>query len=159
MEFAKTKIGQVRFYGRSGEHNLLDWSWVENQLLDAGTYWVNSSSVGFPHPRPVWGIWFRNSLFLSIGSPILGRGIEINPDITVHLESGTDVVIVEGIAHVSSAPEPEILEMYNLKYEWKYTIDEYGPLTRVDPTTIIAWRSTGWAGRSGIQEVGRWQLP
>jgi len=81
-----------------------------------------------------------------------------NPDITVHLESGTEVVVFEGVAQVSSVPDVQVLNVYNTKYDWKYTYDEYGPLTQVIPETVLSWRSTGWAGRDGIQETGRWRF-
>lgn len=154
----RSEIERLRLFGRTSGSNLLDWSWVENQLTNAGTYWVNARSESYPHPRPVWGIWFRDSLVLSIGSPKLIRCIEANPDITVHLESGTDVVVVEGNARVSHLADAQIIDAYNAKYEWQYTYDEYGPLTQVNPKTVLSWRSTGWAGRNGIQETGRWRF-
>ncbi|MEO5975051.1 MAG: hypothetical protein ABIQ38_07625, partial [Ilumatobacteraceae bacterium] len=72
--------------------------------------------------------------------------------------SGTDVVVVEGNARVLTVPDVQILDAYNTKYEWQYTYEEYGPLTHVIPERILSWRSTGWAGRDGIQETGRWQF-
>ena len=84
--------------------------------------------------------------------------VETNPDVTVHLESGTDVVVVEGVAQVETDVNAEVLGAYNTKYEWGYTYEEYGPLTRIYPMTILSWRSTGWAGREGIQESGRWRF-
>ena len=75
-----------------------------------------------------------------------------------YLESGTDVVVVEGVAQMETDVDAAVLGVYNAKYEWNYTYNEYGPLTRVNPKTILSWRSTGWAGRDGIQESGRWRF-
>jgi hypothetical protein len=144
-------------YGKQSEVAALDWEWVNAQLSSAGTYWVNASGGDHPHPRPVWGVWVDEWLHLSIGSPVVARLLERNPDVTVHLDSSNDVVIVEGTA-VGRTDDLAVLRAYNEKYDWNYTVDEYGPLTRIAPTSALAWRSTGWAGRDGFQQTGRWRF-
>jgi hypothetical protein len=67
-------------------------------------------------------------------------------------------VIVEGSA-AGSAADSHLVDAYNAKYDWNYTVDEYGPFTLVEPAKVIAWRSTGWAGRDGFQATGRWVFP
>lgn len=147
----------LSLYGRVSDHGQLEWSWVDDELEQAGTYWSVLRGQGHPHPRPVWGVWDHDVLFLSVGSPVLRRQLDDDSATTVHLESGTDVVIVEGHA-TGHCVEPLVLERYNAKYDWNYTIDEYGPLTVVTPSTVIAWRSAGWAGRDGFQSTGRWRF-
>ncbi len=88
----------LRLYGTESDAEQLPWSWVVDQLDRAGTYWLTGWSSGHPHPRPVWGIWADDSLLLSVGSAVLKRQLEAAPTVTVHLDSGTDVVIVEGLA-------------------------------------------------------------
>jgi hypothetical protein len=56
-------------YGAATEHEPLSWPWVEDRLSEPGTMWVTATSEGFPHPRPVWGVWYRDRLHLSIGTP------------------------------------------------------------------------------------------
>jgi hypothetical protein len=136
----------------------LDWSWVESQLVAAGTYWVVAPSNGHPHPRPVWGIWTGDALVLSIGSPALVASLEADPRCTVHLDSGTDVVVVEGIARRGAEPSAAHVDAYDRKYDWQYSYAEYGPFTTVTPTVVMSWRSAGWAGREGFRHVGRWRL-
>jgi hypothetical protein len=148
----------LRLYGQIAEQPRLEWAWVESELVAAGTYWVIAASSTFPHPRPVWGVWADNGLELSIGSPVLAVGVETNPRCTVHLDSGTDVVVVEGIAQRGSEPPTELVAAYDAKYDWQYTYEEYGPFTRINPTLVRAWRSAGWAGREGFQSVGRWRF-
>ena len=48
------------------------------------------------------------------------------------------------------------LDAYNAKYDGDYTIDEYGPPTRIEPERVLSWRSGGWAGRNGFEQVGKW---
>jgi hypothetical protein len=134
----------------------LAWSWVEQQLLGAGTYWVVARSPGHPHPRPVWGIWSEQQLYLSIGSPTLRRAIRAEPVVTVHLDSGTDVVVVEGLVAPSVPTSPALIQAYNDKYDWDYQVSQYGELTLVQPSKVLAWRTAGPAGRDSFQSTGSW---
>ena len=144
-------------YGVPSDVVPLDWAWVDATLRDAGTYWVTANGGDYPHPRPVWGIWTDELLHLSVGSRIVARLLEHDPKLTVHLDSGIDVVIVEG-AVVGLDDDAAVLGAYNDKYDWNYTVDEYGPLTRVAPTSVLAWRSAGRAGRDGFQQSGAWRF-
>jgi hypothetical protein len=148
----------LRLYGWPSEHEPLTWSWVDEQLAAAGTYWLATRGPGHPHPRPVWGIWHGQRLHLSVGSPTVLRAARQDPAITVHLDSGTDVVIVEGLTGTAAQPAtaPELVDRYNRKYDWDYQIAHYGDLMVVQPTTVLAWRSAGWAGRDGFRTTGRW---
>jgi hypothetical protein len=148
----------LRLFGAVADRPPLEWAWVEQQLIAAGTYWVVARSAGHPHPRPVWGIWTGDSLVLSIGSPVLASALGDDPRCTVHLDSGTDVVVLEGVARRFTEPDDEQIGAYNDKYDWQYSHDEYGPLTHVTATMIVAWRSAGWAGREGFQQVGRFEF-
>jgi hypothetical protein len=144
-------------YGEASQAHPLEWSWVDEQLETAGTYWVVAGGHGHPHPRPVWGVWIDRRLHLSIGSTVITRLVERRPAVTVHLDSGVDVVIVEGTFGGWSRDRGTI-GRYNHKYDWNYTVGEYGPLTVVVASTVLAWRSAGWAGRDGFQQAGRWRL-
>jgi hypothetical protein len=96
-------------------------------------------------------------LHLSIGSPVINRQLAADtaPIVTAHLESGTDVVILEGTV-AGTTEDATLLELYDAKYDWNYTVEEYGPLTTVVPTTVVAWRSAGWAGRESFRTAGKW---
>src|SRR6476469_4063843 len=85
-------------YGQVSDTPALEWPWVREQLERAGTYWVVARSVAHPHPRPGWGVWADDALPLSIGSPVMARQVSADPRVTVHLDSGTDVVVVEALA-------------------------------------------------------------
>ncbi|MGD9702578.1 MAG: hypothetical protein AB7Q42_07400 [Acidimicrobiia bacterium] len=148
----------LRMYGSVSDAAPVEWEWVDEQLASAGTYWVVAHSPDHPHPRPVWGVWLDGSLLLSVGSPLVLRQLGADHRTTVHLDSGTDVVVVEGTC-TGAAPAARLgrfLEAYDAKYTWTYTVEEYGPPTVVEPSTIMAWRSAGWAGRDGFQQVAKW---
>ncbi len=147
----------LRLYGHDSKTEALDWDWVDKQLRGAGTYWVTALTNGHPHPRPVWGVWLEDHLYLSIGTPVTVQALAVDPTVTVHLESGTEVVIVEGLA-VGARSDAEIVAEYDRKYDWSYEVDNYGPLTCVAPETVLAWRTAGWAGRESFEQTGRWKF-
>lgn len=149
---------QLIMYGQPSDAEPLDWAWVREQLVTAGTYWVVTPGTGHPHPRPVWGVWVGDRLHLSIGSPSIVHALEPGGLVTVHLDSSNDVVIVEGEA-IGTTDDVDLVGVYNAKYDWSYSVNEYGPLITVLPSTVMAWRSAGWAGRDGFQATGRWQVP
>lgn len=144
-------------YGEPASVEELEWAWVDEQLSDAAAYWTTTAGSGHPHPRPVWGIWLDRLLYLSIGSPILAAELDTGRAVTVNLSSVNDVVIIEGLS-VGPADEENLIAAYNHKYDWNYTVEEYGPLTGITPIKVMAWRSSGWAGRGGFQSAGRWNL-
>jgi hypothetical protein len=151
--------GKLRMYGEVSNVGEVAWDWVEAQLETAGTYWIVGKSDLYPHPRPVWGVWMDHALHLSVGSPTLKAQIAAHRSVTVHLDSGTNVVIVEGSAYpIDDQRSMRCMDEYNAKYKWTYTLDEYGPLTTITPTVVLAWCSEGWAGSDGFQKVGRWQF-
>lgn len=145
-------------YGSRAKVDELEWAWVEDQLVAADGYWVVAPGADHPHPRPVWGIWHDNKLHLSIGSPEILAYVQAGGPLTLHLSSVNEVVIVEGIA-VGAEGGRDLLNAYNAKYDWDYSVEEYGPLTVVEPVKVMAWRSSGWAGREGFQAAGRWSWP
>jgi hypothetical protein len=147
----------LHLYGERSPYEPLDWSWVSSELASSGTYWVNPRQPEQPHPRPVWGVWFEEELHLSIGSPLILRHLDRDQRVTVHLGGGTDVVIVEGHADRPHTPDA-VRAAYDEKYTWTYDVAQLGPLTRVRPDTVIAWRAAGWAGRDGFRAAGRWRV-
>jgi hypothetical protein len=77
---------------------LLPRSWAEQRLVAARNYWIATTRPdGRPHCRPVWGVWLPDGFWFSTGS-LARHNLAANPQITVHLESGDQVVILEGVA-------------------------------------------------------------
>lgn len=77
------------------ESSLLPWSHDRARLEQAQNYWVCTATTGGkPHATPLWGAWVDDRLFFE-GSPATrwGRNLTANPHATVHLESGSDVVM------------------------------------------------------------------
>jgi hypothetical protein len=137
-------------WGRIADVDDLPWAWAEERVAAAATYWVTAGGVTLPHPRPLWGIWHGDRLLLSIGSPTLAASLPVDAPVAVHLDSGTEVVIVEGVVADRAVVDADAIAAYDRKYDWSYDVAAYGPLTAVAPRLVHAWRSAGWGGRDGV---------
>ena len=147
----------ISMYGQVQDLPVLEWAWAEERLVAAPLYWVVAASNGWPHPRPVWGVWHRSLLHVSLGSPVLIRSLDADGRVSVHLESATDVVVVEGHA-VPSDDEASAIASYDAKYEYTYAVARYGPLVSVAPIRVLAWSAGGYAGRQGFVSAGAWEF-
>ncbi len=108
---------------------MLPWSFVDEQMLPARNYWVATVRPdGRPHVMPVWGAWLDGKLYIE-GSPETRRHRNIlsNPNVVVHLEDGSRVVIIEGVAYEAGKPEPSLGERLSEAYTAKYRELGYAP--------------------------------
>jgi pyridoxine/pyridoxamine 5'-phosphate oxidase len=121
------------------EDGLLDWAWAAERLAAARNYWVVTASAdGAPHAAPVWGLWQDGAfVFGTDPSSRKGRNIAANPRVVVHLESGDEVVSLEGEVEYVVARD-ELLDVYEAKYAVR---PAGGPgWCSVRPTRAFAWR-------------------
>ena len=127
------------------EQGLLPWSWAEERLAASRSYWiVTAGEGGRPHAMPVWGLWLERAVwFSSDRESKKARNIAVRPGIVVHLESGDEVVIVEGEAEGvgdRSAMEP-FARAYGDKYGFRFDLDHpVGLVYRVRPWAVLGWR-------------------
>ena len=141
---------------------LLPWSHVGERMRGARNYWVATCGPeGRPHSMPVWGVWLEDVFFFSTGPTTRkARNLLANPRAVVHLESGADLVVVEGHAReVRDAPTIErFLAAYNPKYGWDFSVAqlESGGLFQVTPERAFAWR--GDEGDAFSATATRWVL-
>jgi hypothetical protein len=134
-------------YGISTEvEGLLDWSWADDRLARSRSYWVcTAGAEGLPHAAPVWGVW-RDSTFYFSTDPRSrkAKNISAQPHIVVHLESGDEVVILEG----RPAPFHDVRDVPGLAkdYENKYGFDvttmpaESALWIALKPSIVHGWR-------------------
>jgi hypothetical protein len=138
-------------YGIPGSRKgLLDWKNVRGRLEESAIYWLATASPeGLPHTVPVWGVWLDDRLYFDGGARTRHlRNVAANPRIAVHLESGNEVVIVEGTAGAASVPDPELTVRVADGYRAKYGGAGYSPkpdswdgggLWVVHPQCAFAW--------------------
>ena len=135
---------QPRMFGGYLEPVRLPWQWAMERLIRARNYWIATTRPdGQPHSRPVWGIWLDEAFYFSTGS-LAAQNLAVNPAITVHLESGSEVVIIEGSAEpVSDATLVErVVGLYNQKYHWDVDPNNVpGPFYAVRPQVAFGWLS------------------
>src|SRR3954467_12923982 len=99
----------------TGDDGQLPWSWVERECTKSRNYWICTTRPdGRPHAMPVWGLWFDGALVFSTDpASTKGRNLAARPDVVVHLESGDDVVIVEGrVRELASSRLVEYCDRY-----------------------------------------------
>ena len=89
---------------------LLPWSDVEARLVAATAYWLASTRPdGRPHVVPRWGVWLDGRFWYD-GAPTTRHAVNLstNPACALHLESGTETVIVEGESHPARADAADL---------------------------------------------------
>ena len=125
------KISRPKFPKGYVDHPVSEvpWEHVEKRLTESINYWMCSVYPnGRPHVVPRWGA-FLDGKFYYDGSPETrhARNIEKNPNVTLHLESGNDVVIMEGTSQPASKPDRELAQRLSEAYCAKYESDGYAP--------------------------------
>ena len=130
----------------------LTWADVEPRLVDAKHYWLASVRPdGTPHSVPRWGVWLDGKFWYD-GAPTTRhtRNVERNPAVTLTLESGTEVVIVEGESVATRADADGLGARLSQAFT-KYAGDNYSPepdawsgedgggLRVITPRRAMAW--------------------
>ena len=116
----------------------LSWSAVEERLVAATSYWLATTRPdGRPHVVPRWGVWLEGRFFYD-GAPTTRHALnaEANPACALHLESGDEVVIVEGTSTATSAPADGLGARISQAFA-KYHAAGYSPA------------ADAWAGEGG----------
>jgi hypothetical protein len=130
-------------YGIKPRKQYLPWSHAEKRLAQSRNYWICTARPdGRPHSIPVWGFWIDNALFFGTArSSRKARNLAHNSAVSVHLESGDDVVILEGIA--VEVRDPAILNKIDqasrTKYKMPLTMLGESVFYRIRPGVVLAW--------------------
>jgi hypothetical protein len=134
------------YFEPAGEgQGLLDWSTAEQRLVAARNYWVSTASAAaIPHAMPVWGVWLEGRFLFSTGPRTRkARNLMSNSRAVIHLESGAQLVVVEGVARPVSDPKriESFVSVYNPKYGWNFSAADLssGELFEVRPRKAYAW--------------------
>jgi hypothetical protein len=114
-------------------------------MSKAHNYWISTTRPdGRPHVMPVWGVWIEQKFYFGTDRRSRkGRNLARQPAIVVHLESGDDVVIMEGVAEqVTDSPS---LAAVDFAYNAKYGMQVSGHpgdtgIYAVSPQKVFAWR-------------------
>jgi nitroimidazol reductase NimA-like FMN-containing flavoprotein (pyridoxamine 5'-phosphate oxidase superfamily) len=132
---------------------LLSWEYVDNRLSTSRDYWVGTAgATGTPHAVPVWGVWLDDRLYFSGGTEVRwARNLRINPQVSLHIGSGDDPVIVEGTVTLTEEKDDEaerVMDAYEVKYRFRHP----PPFWRLTPRRAFAWTDLG-------KDATRWVVP
>jgi hypothetical protein len=154
----------ARIFNMTAPGPSLPWSWAQERLAAALLYWVTTASAsGFPHSRPVWGVWHHDSFWFASQNRCIQHLAE-NPQASINLTQGEDVVVVEGTVEqvTDDAGINVLVDGYAAKYAWdthpadgKIMRPEgtTAPVYRVTPVNVYGWPLAGW------ENVTRWKFP
>lgn len=137
---------------------MLAWKRVSEQLLKSRNYWVGTTRPdGRPHVVPVWGVWLDEALYFGTDRRSRkARNVATNSGMVIHLESGDDAVILEGVAEEISERSVvgRIDEAYVAKYKMRLT-EAPGKLViyAFRPRAAFAWRE-----RDFPRSATRWRF-
>lgn len=131
----------------SGPEGMISWDHAEELLSGARNYWVATVRPdGRPHATPVWGLWVGGTFYFGSGpGSRKARNLAENPNVVVHLESGDDVVILEGVAEVVVDPDPRLVERLVSASNAKYGVssEDVEGSYAVRPRVAFAWSDGG----------------
>ncbi|HEY3617463.1 MAG TPA: pyridoxamine 5'-phosphate oxidase family protein, partial [Candidatus Sulfotelmatobacter sp.] len=87
-------------YGLKPRNQYLPFSHAEERLSKSRNYWICTARPdGRPHSIPVWGFWLDGAFYFGTArSSRKARNLAHNAALSIHLDSGDDVVILEGTA-------------------------------------------------------------
>ena len=152
---------QTRGYFLDAESGtgLLPWQHVVDRMAAATNYWVATSGPdGRPHCMPVWGVWNdREFVFSTSPASRKATNLATNPQAVVHLESGDQVVVVEGPVREVRDPAAlqRFLDAYNPKYSWDFSLEQVAEgVYALQARKAFAWLDGRGEGFSGA--ATRW---
>ena len=159
---AGAKVGRPHVpetYGLKASKEYLPWSFAEERLTASKNYWICSARPdGRPHSIPVWGFWLDGTLYFGTAlESRKGKNLAHNPAVSVHLESGDEVVILEGIAVVVDTQDKAVTKRLDAqsrkKYQMPLVLTPDTVIYSVRPRVVLAWRE-----RDFPSSATRWEF-
>ncbi len=112
----------------------------DGRIAAARNYWiVTTKPNAAPHAAPVWGLWADDAVVFSTSRESRkGRNLLRDPRVVIHLESGDEVVIVEGEVEGTSLDDA-LADAYEAKYAHRPGSEPGGVWLRLRPRFAYAW--------------------
>jgi hypothetical protein len=125
---------------------MLGWDWATERLASARNYWIATTSPGnAPHAAPVWGLWIDDAVVFSTSRESRkGRNLVRDPRVVIHLESGDEVVIVQGEVEETTLDD-RLADAYEAKYGYRPGPGSSDGLwLRLRPRVALAWMESDY---------------
>jgi len=100
---------------------------------------------GRAHLTPIWFVWVRDTFWLCCNTgTVKARNMRVNPNVALSLESGSDPIVVEGVATLHAHPYPtDVVDVFRSKYDWNMSGEvtdpdgDFGVLVEITPTKWV----------------------
>jgi len=130
-------------FGPNTPHSPPTWRSIVARIRESRNYWVcTTSPTGIPHAMPVWGVWVKGRLcFVTKRGSKKARNLYSRDQVVVHLESGDDLVVIEGKAtELRDTKElSEVARIYTGKYEGDKILPDLEAVFELHPEQIFTW--------------------
>jgi pyridoxine/pyridoxamine 5'-phosphate oxidase len=144
------------------EGDFLPWRHAEERLEKSRSYWICTTRPdGRPHSMPVWGCWLDGALWFSTGTTTRkAKNLAHQPEVSIHLESGEDMVVFEGRAEEVDPKkfDKAFIQRFDVmskkKYKMGFTIMPGSVFYKVRPRVALAWLEKKFPYHST-----RWEFP
>jgi pyridoxine/pyridoxamine 5'-phosphate oxidase len=146
-------------YGLTSPHKFLPFTHAQKRLTKSRNYWICTTRPdGRPHSIPVWGFWIGGGFYFGTArSTRKARNLAHNPAASIHLESGDDVVILEGSAEeVDLTDKPTLKKLdaaSRAKYKMPLMVIPESVFYCVRPRVVLAWTESDFPNNAT-----RWQF-
>jgi nitroimidazol reductase NimA-like FMN-containing flavoprotein (pyridoxamine 5'-phosphate oxidase superfamily) len=147
-------------YGLKPRKEYLPWSHAQERLERSRSYWICTSRPdGRPHSIPVWGFFLDDVLYFgTMRSSRKAKNLDKNPSVSIHLDSGDDVVILEGEVREIPQSDKQVLSKLDAasktKYKMPLVIEPGSVLYAVRPRVVLSWTE-----RDFPNNATRWEFP
>jgi general stress protein 26 len=132
-------------YGLKARKKYLPFTHAEERLTKSRNYWICSARPdGRPHSIPVWGFWIDGAVYFGTGrASRKARNLAHNAAVSIHLDSGDDVVILEGTAVEVALSDKSTIKKVDaasrVKYKMPLMVAPEVVLYSVRPRVVLAW--------------------
>jgi hypothetical protein len=123
------------------------WPAISERIGASELYWLATTRPdGRPHAVPIGGSWYEDRLFFNM-SPrtVSARNLDGRGPVSVHLESGSEVVIIEGTARRLAPPDVPAAVMADYSRRYGGGMSTYDPADpelpwfAVEPARVLFW--------------------
>ena len=149
-----------RLYGLKPRKQYLPWNHARERLERSRNYWICTARPdGRPHSIPVWGFFLDDVLYFGTSRDSRkARNLEHNAAVSIHLDSGDDVVILEGEAREIPQSDKQVLSKLDAasrtKYKMPLMIVRGSVLYAVRPRVVLSWTEKDFPNNAT-----RWEFP
>jgi hypothetical protein len=84
---------------------------------------------GRAHLSPIWFVWLDGAFWLCCNTAtVKANNMRANPRVAISLESGSDPLVVEGLAVLHARPYPaDVIDAFQQKFDWNISGNEPDP--------------------------------